>query len=484
MARVASASLAGLAAFDAEPLSSLAWALVTAAEAGENASLFEAMANRASALDLETFRTAELVGLVWAFAQRRVQREQLFDKVARHWLARGFAHFTPQQLSVAVWSFAALGLGSRHTALFKKISMACVKAGFAGFAARDVALVVWAFGSCDLQQERFLYERAAAHCHRLGFDAFSAHELVVLATAFAELGVASDAPFFAHVFDACARHGAGAFAPKQLATLAWAVAASRVPHPGLVEGIGERLASTSLVSALDSAALSDAAWGLAAASTGAPSSSAAAVQGALAAVVGECQRRGWAALSARETASVLWSLACAQQLCAPFALDALNRFEAVAPTAADAADADAAAGMLAEVLAQWRIDLGADMHAPPLFRCIDADRWVRPHPTAPSPSALVVLAAAEAHARALGCACRRDVVSADGVVAADLHVTTPSGAAFILDVAGSRKLAGGAAAFRRRLLERTAPVREVGEKTWPADAGRQRVAVAALLGLS
>ena len=480
LARVASASLASMAAFDAEPLSSLAWALVTGAGAGENASLFEAMANRASALDFETFRTAELVGLVWAFAQHRVQREQLLDKVARHWLAHGFAMFTPQQLSVACWSFAALGLGSRHTALFKKMSMACVKGDFAGFAPRDVALVVWAFASCDLQQERFLYERASAHCLRLGLDAFGAHELVVLATGFAELGVAMDAPFFAHVFDACARRGAGAFTPKELATLAWAVAASRVPHVGLVEHIGARFASTSLV-ALDAAALSDAAWGLAAASTGASP----AVAGALAAIVCECQRRGWAALSARDTVTVLWSLACAQQLCAPYALDALNRFEAVSAASALEAPHDAmSAQMVAEVLAQWRADMGADMHAPPLLRCIDADHWVRPHPTTPSPSALAVLAAAEAHARSLGCACRRDVASADGVVAADVHVTTPSGVAFILDVVGSRKLACGTAAFRRRLLERAAPVREVDEKTWPADAGRQRAAVAELVGLA
>ncbi|KAJ1459453.1 hypothetical protein M885DRAFT_560810 [Pelagophyceae sp. CCMP2097] len=222
-------------------------------DASKPLAMYDALCARALE-HLEAFEAQHLSTLAWALAHAseasaRLARPQVLRLLAAEALVpRKIALFKPRDVTMMAWAYATLGIQAPdlQPAAYWALSTAA-QSDMADFTPREMADVTWAFavaGACIPDLFSRVAVRAALEARR-----FQAASLAKLAWAFTAAGFQAPKLFRAIAIEA--RRKIGDFDAQNLANTAWAFATAGVSSPALFSAIATEAVENGRIHSFD-----------------------------------------------------------------------------------------------------------------------------------------------------------------------------------------------------------------------------------------
>ncbi|CAE7454005.1 rha-1 [Symbiodinium sp. CCMP2592] len=225
----------GVAAFEEQDLSTLAWGLATLRLREEE--LLQALGEEAR-VKLASFTVPGLICTTWAFASLRVKAPFVREALDQ---LRHSGRLEPRGCSMMLWSLASLRHDDRSELFYYSMADMVILPRARDFEAQDVSNCLWAFATARVQHEavfQALVSQAMQSIHR-----FTSQALANTTWASAKMHAREAKAMVAVAADEALRRPQRTWSSQGLVTLCWASAEVQVAPVRLLTSVTEELHS-------------------------------------------------------------------------------------------------------------------------------------------------------------------------------------------------------------------------------------------------
>ncbi|CAE7896968.1 rha-1 [Symbiodinium microadriaticum] len=225
----------GVAAFEEQDLSALAWGLATLRLREEE--LLQALGEEVT-VKLASFTVPGLICTTWAFASLRVKAPFLREALDQ---LRHSGRLEPRGCSMMLWSLASLRHDDRSELFYYLMADTVILPRARDFEAQDVSNCLWAFATARVQHEavfQALVSQATQSVHR-----FTSQALANTTWACAKMHAREAKAMVEVAADEALRRPQRTWSSQGLVTLCWASAEVQVAPARLLTSVTEELHS-------------------------------------------------------------------------------------------------------------------------------------------------------------------------------------------------------------------------------------------------